>query len=184
MENQPAPLVGLLENVRSLWNVGSIFRSADGAGVGRLLLCGFTGHPPRAEITKTALGAEEAVDWEYWASPVEAARALREQGYRLLALEQAPGAVALSAVELEGPTAFVVGHEITGVSEELLAECDGAFAIPMAGVKESLNVAVAFGIAAYGLRAALPGELRPADPGLREAPAYTTVRRRREISRR
>ena len=163
------PLVGILENVRSLWNVGSIFRSADGAGVGQLLLCGFTAHPPRKEISKTALGAEEAVPWEYWSRAPQACQALREAGYLVLALEQTPTSQNLAEIELSSPVAFVVGHEITGVSAETLAQCDGAVHLPMRGMKQSLNVAVAFGVAAYGLSERLERD-------------QIMLRRRREIS--
>ena len=126
-------LVALLANVRSLWNVGSIFRSADGAGIGQLVLTGITGTPPRPEIAKTALGAEESLPWVYEADPETAARRLRTAGHRLLVLETAPGARPLA--------------------DELVS-------LPMRGVKQSLNVAVAFGIAAYQLAAAREA-LRP-----------------------
>lgn len=151
-ESNLPPVHGLLENVRSLWNVGSIFRSADGAGVGRLYLCGFTGHPPRDEIAKTALGAQDAVPWEYWSRAAEACRWLRENDYQVLALDTGDDAVPVEEVSLRAPVAFVVGHEITGVSAETRAECEGVVSLPMHGMKDSLNVAVAFGVAAYTLR--------------------------------
>lgn len=146
------PIVGVLENVRSLWNVGSIFRSADGAGLDHLVLCGFTAHPPRKEISKTALGAEEHVRWEYWSKAAQACEALRREGYQVLALETGPASVALDEIELCAPVAFVVGHEIEGVSEAARMACDATARLPMFGRKESLNVAVAFGVAAYTLR--------------------------------
>ncbi len=146
------PIAGILENVRSLWNVGSIFRSADGAGVDRLFLCGFTGHPPRPEIHKTALGAEDAVAWEYWTRAQEACAWLREEGWQVLALDTGPESVDLETVALRGPVALVVGHEIEGVSLPTRSTCDAVVHLPMHGIKESLNVAVAFGIAAYTLR--------------------------------
>lgn len=147
-----APIVGVLENVRSLWNVGSMFRSADGAGLQRLVLCGFTAHPPRKEISKTALGAEEHVAWEYWSQAAEACESLRDQGFQVLALETGPTSVPLERIAIRSPVAFVVGHELTGVSEAARLACDATVHLPMYGSKQSLNVAVAFGIAAYTLR--------------------------------
>lgn len=149
----PLPaVVGVIENVRSLWNVGSMFRSADGAGVHRLVLCGFTAHPPRDEISKTALGAERVVPWEYWSKAAEACASLRDDGFQVIALERAPASVDLDTVELHAPVALVVGHEIEGVSEATRMACDLTAHIPMFGTKQSLNVAVAFGVAAYTLR--------------------------------
>ncbi|HKK69962.1 MAG TPA: TrmH family RNA methyltransferase [Candidatus Krumholzibacteria bacterium] len=146
------PVVGVIENVRSLWNVGSMFRSADGAGVHRLVLCGFTAHPPRAEISKTALGAEQAVPWEYWSKAREACEALRSAGFQVIALERAPASVELETLKLRPPVALVVGHETEGVSEATRMACDTTAHLPMFGTKQSLNVAVAFGVAAYAVR--------------------------------
>lgn len=146
--------VALLENIRSLWNVGSMFRTADGAGIGRLILTGITGRPPRAEITKTALGAEEIVPWEYVADPEEAVARLKAAGYRILALENEPAAVPLERAAAAGRLCLVLGHEVAGISPVLLAAADQVIDLPMRGAKSSLNVAVAFGIAAYALAAA------------------------------
>ncbi len=159
------PIIGILENLRSLWNVGSIFRSADGAGIERLLLCGFTGHPPRKEISKTALGAETAVDWEYWSSAAQACQFLREEGYEVLALETGSQSRILSEIEIPSRVAFVVGNEVEGISPETLAACDGRIRLPMLGQKDSLNVAVAFGIASYMLRGRSLDLASPAIPG-------------------
>jgi len=162
----PAPhrdpeLIALLANVRSLWNVGSIFRSADGAGIGQLILTGITGTPPRPEIAKTALGAEDHVPWIYEADPASAARRVKEVGSRLLVLETGPRASPLAEIaEVGGPVCLVLGHELAGVSPELVALADELVALPMRGTKRSLNVAVAFGIAAYHLAAAREA-LRP-----------------------
>ncbi len=145
--------VALLENVRSLWNVGSIFRTADGAGIERLILTGITGHPPRKEISKTALGAEELIDWEYEPDPLLAAQRWRRQGYRLLALETGPGGVPIAEIDPGGPICLIVGHEVAGISTALCDLADARLLLPMRGVKESLNVAVAFGVAAYELAA-------------------------------
>jgi len=156
MELPRRPIVAVLENIRSLGNVGSIFRSSDAVRLGELVLCGFTGHPPREEIDKTALGTTESVPWSYWTRSTEALRWLRESGYQILALEHTTRSRRLEEIELTAPVAFVVGNEVEGVSEEALALCDAAVEIPMDGMKESLNVAVAFGVMAYGLAARLP----------------------------
>jgi tRNA G18 (ribose-2'-O)-methylase SpoU len=151
----PSSIVAVLENIRSMGNVGSMFRSADGAGVERILITGFTAHPPREEIAKTALGAEEHVAWEYWSRAPEAIDALRQQGYRIVGLEKTDSSVEIEELlatrPLSGPIAFVVGHEITGLSEAVLECCDEVAHLPMLGHKDSLNVAVAFGLAAYTL---------------------------------
>lgn len=154
-ENAPSSIVAVLENIRSMGNVGSMFRSADGAGLDRILITGFTAHPPRVEITKTALGAEEHVAWEYWSRAVDAIDALRQQGYRILGLERTDASREIETLfidqPIESPIAFVVGHEITGLSTPVLELCDEIAHLPMHGHKDSLNVAVAFGLAAYTL---------------------------------
>lgn len=141
--------VAVLDNIRSLHNVGSIFRSADGAGVGKLYLCGMTAAPPRPEIRKAALGAEEIVPWEYFAQTALALQALREKGYHLVALENTPASQDYRTAPLLFPLALVIGHEYEGIAPEILAQCETAISLPMRGRKTSLNVAVAFGIAAY-----------------------------------
>jgi 23S rRNA (guanosine2251-2'-O)-methyltransferase len=146
------PVCAILENIRSLWNVGSMFRSADAARLQGLHLCGYTPHPPREEIDKTALGAVDHVPWQYWTTAADACDWLRARGYRLLALEHTDRSVDIDAVPLGPRVAFVVGNEVMGVSDTVLARCDAAMDIPMYGHKESLNVAVAFGVAAYTLR--------------------------------
>ncbi len=147
-------LIALLENVRSLWNVGSMFRTADGAGLGRLVLTGITAAPPRPEIAKTALGADAIVPWEYEADPEVAARRLLDSGFRLLALETSPRSRPLAEIDASGPLCLVVGHEVAGISNRLLALAADVAFLPMRGRKSSLNVAVAFGIAAYHLATA------------------------------
>ncbi len=143
------PVYGLLDNIRSLWNVGSIFRTADAVLARKLYLCGMTGKPPRKEISKTALGAEEAVPWEYIADPVKAVLLLRDMGVSVVALEHADRSAAYDAFEYRFPVCIVVGHEITGVSREVISASDAAVEIPMMGTKESLNVSTAFGVAMY-----------------------------------
>jgi tRNA G18 (ribose-2'-O)-methylase SpoU len=152
---QRLPLVAVVDNIRSLWNVGSIFRSADACGVRELVLTGISGCPPRPEISKTALGAEEAVPWSYLADPLEALERLREEGYGTVALETSPGAVPLAGLRWPAQTCLVVGNEVAGVAPPLLEACEHHVRIPMYGIKNSLNVAVAFGIAASSAAAAL-----------------------------
>ncbi|MHC4250801.1 MAG: TrmH family RNA methyltransferase [Planctomycetota bacterium] len=148
------PVVAVLENIRSLWNVGSIFRSADAAGVEALVLAGFTGRPPRDEISKTALGAEESVAWGEAASAAEAAGRLRADGRFVIALERTDSSVPLAEADVRFPAALVLGNEVAGLGEEALAGADLVCHIPMHGVKGSLNVAVAAGVAFYELRRA------------------------------
>jgi tRNA G18 (ribose-2'-O)-methylase SpoU len=150
------PLVAVLENIRSLWNVGSVFRTADAVRLEQLHLCGYTGHPPRPEIAKTALGATETVPWSYWSRSADALEYLREHGYQILALELTTHSRPLAEIELRAPLALVVGNEVSGVSDEALALCDAAMEIPMDGAKESLNVSVAFGVAAFALAVRVP----------------------------
>jgi tRNA G18 (ribose-2'-O)-methylase SpoU len=149
------PFAVVVDNVRSLWNVGSMFRTADACGVAEMVLTGITGCPPRRELSKTALGAEEAVAWSYVADPVEAVSGLRRRGYRLVALEAGDGAHALERFEWPARPALVVGNEVAGIADPVLELCDERVALPMLGVKDSFNVAVAFGIAAFAAARAL-----------------------------
>ncbi|MCZ7556826.1 MAG: RNA methyltransferase [Bacteroidia bacterium] len=144
------PLVIVVDNVRSLYNVGSIFRSCDGALVQKLYLCGYTPYPPRKEISKTSLSATESVPWEYVYDVTEVLRRLRQEGLAIAALEQTSQSVSCFDLAPEHfPLAVVVGNEITGVSDTVLPYCDLAIDIPMLGAKHSLNVAVATGVLCY-----------------------------------
>ncbi len=143
------PIVALLDDVRSLHNVGSIFRTADGAGLESLLLCGITGAPPRAEIRKTSLGAEESVPWRYEDNALNAVAQMRQQGYQIIALEQTTGSLDYRRAELSFPICLIVGHEFRGIADALIDASDMAVDIPMYGIKQSLNVAVAFGVVVY-----------------------------------
>ena len=138
-------------NIRSLWNVGSLFRTCDAFGVEKLILAGYTATPPRREISKTALGAEETVPWEQHLDPTKAIAKLKKQGFTIVALEQARGAIDLKEYEPPSKVCLIVGHEVLGVPKELLKLCDAIVHIPMHGKKESLNVAVAAGIALHHL---------------------------------
>ena len=146
---QTIPVFALLDNIRSLHNVGSIFRTADGAGVEKLFLCGITGRPPRNEIRKAALGAEEHVAWEYHPDPLPVVERLKSEGVRIVALEASQEAVLYDEAGYDFPLCLVVGHEFHGVRSELLEAADEVIAIPMRGMKISLNVAVAFGVEVY-----------------------------------
>jgi len=149
-------LAALLDNLRSVFNVGSIFRIADGVGVEHLALCGTTATPENPKLRKTALGAEVSVPWSYSRNGVQAAERLRALGYQLWALENDARAEPLRVAravrhEVEA-VALVVGNEVTGIDPQILALCERSFFLPMQGVKSSLNVAVAFGAAVYGLK--------------------------------
>ena len=143
------PLVAVLDNIRSLWNVGSIFRTADACGVRRLFLAGITGTPPRKEISKTALGAEESVAWRYVSSASEAVDAATHEGYTPVVLESSRDAVAIDEIQWPEKVCLILGNEVAGVAPGMLATQMQQVYIPMAGKKESFNVAVAFGIAAF-----------------------------------
>jgi tRNA G18 (ribose-2'-O)-methylase SpoU len=163
-QTRGAPLAALLDNLRSVHNVGSIFRTADGAGIGPLYLAGITATPEHPRLAKAALGAQSIVSWRYYANNLTAATTLRDAGYTLWALERLPNGRALSLYEAAspaGPLALVIGNERAGIDPALLTRCDAIFSLPMLGGKSSLNAAVAFGIAVYHLRfglglAALP----------------------------
>ena len=154
-EEARLPLTVVLNNIRSLYNVGSIFRTADGAGVEKIWLCGYTGFPPQSQIAKTALGAEQRVPWEHAEDAVAVIKKLKRQGYQIVLLEQLDQSVEYHKFKPKGPVCLVIGNEIVGVSDGFLPHCDAAVEIAMAGVKNSLNVAVAFGIVAYHLGHAL-----------------------------
>lgn len=147
------PLVVVLDNVRSMYNVGSIFRTCDGFSVERLLLCGITARPPHKEIAKTALGATESVDWQYYPDVVEAVKAVKAQGYLVYAVEQVDTSIKLNDFQLPSgeKVAIVLGNEVFGVSDEVLPLCDGALEIPQSGTKHSFNVSIAGGIVIWEL---------------------------------
>lgn len=145
------PISVVVENVRSLYNVGSIFRTSDGANVEKLYLCGYTGRPPRKEITKTALGAVETVPWEYVPDARDAVMRCKAAGYRIVALEHTDSGFVYTQVKYVFPLCLVVGNEVEGISDGLIALCDEAVEIPMLGIKQSLNVSVAYGIMVYHL---------------------------------
>ena len=142
------PVVVALDHVRSLHNVGSIFRTADAFRMEAVYLCGITATPPHVEIHKTALGAEESVAWRHFKDTTEAIADLKQKGYTICALEQAEGSISLDKLSLDKNKkyAVVVGHEVKGIQQSVLDLCDFCIEIPQFGIKHSLNVAVAAGI--------------------------------------
>jgi tRNA G18 (ribose-2'-O)-methylase SpoU len=146
-EAPKTPLVLVLDNIRSLHNVGSVFRSADAFRIEKVYLCGITATPPHKDIRKTALGATESVAWEYCANTVELLQSLRKT-YECWAVEQADGSVSLEDFQPDPQKryAFVFGHEVKGVSQEAIHCCQGVLEIPQQGTKHSLNIAVAAGV--------------------------------------
>ena len=159
MQQPRIPLTIVLNNIRSLYNVGSIFRTADGAGVEKIWLCGITGFPPQAQLAKTALGAEDRVLWEHSEDALSVIRDLKKKGFQVVLLEQMEGSLDYHAFVPQGPVCLVVGNEISGISDEIIQLCDAAIEIEMDGVKNSLNVAVAFGIVTYHIRCCLKTRL-------------------------
>jgi len=147
-------LSALLDNVRSAWNVGAIFRTADGLGIDKLYLCGITPTPEKEAVRKTSLSAEESVAWEYSRNALDTTKMLKGKGCKLIALEQDPRAVPVTQFSIPDSQSsiLILGNEVTGVDPELLDLCDRIVYIPMHGQKRSLNVEVAFAIAAHALR--------------------------------
>ena len=147
------PVYVVLNSIRSTYNVGSIFRTSDGAMIEKLYLCGYTPHPPKKEILKTALGSTESVSWEYVKDPREIVLKLKSEGVRICALELTSRSRPYYEVTPgDFPLCVLIGNEITGVSQELIDLCDFSIEIPQYGIKQSLNVAVAYGISIFELR--------------------------------
>ncbi|NLT51457.1 MAG: RNA methyltransferase [Ignavibacteria bacterium] len=152
-EVKKLPIYVILDSIRSAYNVGSVFRTSDGAMIEKLYLCGYTPHPPQKEVLKTALGSTESVKWEYIKDPVELIKKLKTEGIKICALEQTSKSRKYSQVSFgEFPLCLIIGNEITGVSQELIDLCDFSLEIPQYGIKQSLNVAVAYGISIFELR--------------------------------
>jgi len=161
------PVYVVLNSIRSNYNVGSIFRTSDGAMIEKLFLCGYTPHPPRTkedatgrtltigkkEILKTALGSTESVTWEYVRDPVEVIKNMKKEGIKVCALELTSKSKLYYELTFKDfPLCLIVGNEITGVAQELIDLCDFSIEIPQYGIKQSLNVAVAYGIAIFEIR--------------------------------
>lgn len=146
------PIVVVLDNVRSAYNVGSVFRTADGFPVDAIYLCGITGYPPHKEISKTALGSTETVTWKYFKPTLDAISELKGEGYKIYAIEQAEGSIMLDEFLAQQPggvipkIALVFGHEVDGVQQSVIDVCDGCIEIPQGGTKHSLNIATSAGV--------------------------------------
>ena len=157
--NPKLPLCVVLNNIRSLHNVGTIFRTADGAGIEKIWLCGITGYPPQGGIAKTALGAEQHVPWEYREDVIEVVKGLKKEGYQIVLLEQMQGSVSHDKFKPKTPVCLVVGNEVEGIADALQSMSDAAIEIDMDGIKNSLNVSVAFGIAVYQIRSQIKNKV-------------------------
>lgn len=155
------PLTVVLDNIRSLNNIGSILRTADAFAVERVMLCGITATPPSPEIHKTALGAEDSVEWVYRASTLDAVEELRREGVTVCCLEQVDGSVSLPDYEVDATRhyAVVAGHEVDGVSQDVVDHADVCLEIPQHGTKHSLNVAVSTALAMWHFYLGLRGNL-------------------------
>lgn len=150
-------IILIAHNVRSLWNVGSLFRSGDAFNISHIHLTGYTPAPPRKEITKTAIGADEWIPWSKDEDVLAVIAQRKADGYSVIALELAEGSQPIVESRPKGPVCIVVGHEILGVPEEVQRACDAIVHIPMLGRKKSLNVSVAAGIALFHYRESRPG---------------------------
>ena len=152
-QSEKIPIIVVLDNIRSMHNVGSVFRTADAFLLEGIYLCGFTPQPPHRDIHKTALGATETVEWKYFDSASDALGQLRDAGYGIYAVEQVKESIALQKFifKQDGKLAVIFGNELSGVGEEVLKLCDGCIEIPQLGMKHSLNISVAAGIILWEL---------------------------------
>jgi 23S rRNA (guanosine2251-2'-O)-methyltransferase len=152
-QSDKIPIIAVLENVRSAYNVGSVFRTADAFLIEAIYICGYTAYPPHKEIKKTALGADETVSWKHFKTISEAMEDIRQLGYKVYAVEQAMDSYKLQAIsyEPEEKIAVVFGNEVTGVEQSTIQQCDGCIEIPQLGMKHSLNISVAAGIVLWEL---------------------------------
>lgn len=158
-QSEKMPIVAVLENVRSAYNVGSVFRTADAFLLEAIYICGYTAHPPHKEIKKTALGAEETVHWKYFKKVEDAIAELKNDGYKVFAVEQAKDSIKLQETKdkTQGKIAVVFGNEVTGVEQSTIEQSDGCIEIQQLGMKHSLNISVAAGIVLWELiRARIP----------------------------
>lgn len=145
-QSDKIPIVIILDNVRSLHNVGSVFRTADAFRIEALYLCGITGTPPHKELHKTALGATDTVNWKYYDATTDAINELKSNGYHIYCIEQTQQSIMLHQTNLNGKLAFVFGNEVEGVSDDIIQMADGCIEIPQFGTKHSFNVAVTVGM--------------------------------------
>lgn len=145
------PVIAVLENVRSAYNVGSVFRTADAFLIEAVYLVGYTARPPHKEIRKTALGAEESVEWAYFPTAAEAITSLKQDGYSVFAVEQVENSISLEQFNAGHKTAVIFGNEVSGVEQTTIGLCDGSIEIPQLGMKHSLNIATAAGVVLWEL---------------------------------
>jgi 23S rRNA (guanosine2251-2'-O)-methyltransferase len=151
-QSEKIPVIVILENIRSAYNVGSVFRTADAFLLQAIYICGYTAFPPHKEIKKTALGAEDSVTWKHFKNIAEAIEEIKAEGFKLYAVEQAVESWKLGSFETEeDKIAVVFGNEVTGVEQNTIALCDGVIEIPQLGMKHSLNVATAAGVVLWEL---------------------------------
>ena len=156
-QTEKLPVIVVLDNVRSLHNVGSVFRTSDAFLIEAIYLCGITATPPHAEIHKTALGAENTVEWQYFEHTLDAVRQLKQKSYRILAVEQAENSIPLDKFRLENHRySVILGNEVKGIDQEIMDYCDACIEIPQFGTKHSLNVSVAAGIVIWEIFRAHP----------------------------
>ena len=151
--SEKMPIIAVLENVRSAYNVGSVFRTADAFLIEAIYICGYTAYPPHKEIRKTALGADESVSWKHFKNGSEAIAEIKNLGYKVYAVEQAEDSYKLQAISYEPDEkiAVIFGNEVTGVEQSTIEQCDGCIEIPQLGMKHSLNISVAAGIVLWEL---------------------------------
>ncbi|MDB5019422.1 MAG: methyltransferase [Pedobacter sp.] len=156
-EQEKLPVVVVLDNVRSMHNVGSVFRTSDGFSIEKLYLCGITAQPPHREIEKTALGATQSVDWLHFPDTLEAIKSLKEEGYKIIAIEQASGSIMLNTYQpnADEKYALIFGNEVNGVSDEVMKAIDECIEIPQFGTKHSFNIVISAGIVLWDFFAKL-----------------------------
>ena len=145
-ESPKIPVIAVLENVRSAYNVGSVFRTADAFLIEAIYITGYTAKPPHKEIKKTALGAEDTVTWMHFPSAKEAIQYLKQNGYKVFAVEQVENSISLEKFDADDKVAVIFGNEVSGVEQTTIALCDGTIEIPQLGMKHSLNIATAAGV--------------------------------------
>ena len=152
-ESAKMPVIAVLENIRSAYNVGSVFRTADAFLLEAIYICGYTCQPPHKEIKKTALGAEDTVDWKHFSKTTDAISLLKKNGYKIFAVEQVVNSLLLQEMKFEPneKIAVIFGNEVTGVEQETISQCDGCIEIPQLGIKHSLNIATAAGVVLWEL---------------------------------
>jgi len=158
-QTEKTPLIVVLDNVRSLHNVGSVFRTADAFLIEAIYLCGITATPPHTEIHKTALGAEDTVEWKYFEHTIDAVHQLKQSNYRIIAIEQAENSIPVDEYIIENHRyAIIFGNEVKGIDQTIMDNCDACIEIPQFGTKHSLNVSVAAGIVIWEIFKASPSQ--------------------------